>query len=161
MKTTIAAILLAAVAVAAPTEDRFRVHLIINTNAADTNATAAAGVPATNENAVAEAVLNHLLSGKVGDKTIHAKAYFVRLMGKDPDAAFLQRLGHGCSVGSKFKAGKGALIYVDSVKMIDDATAEAHGGYEENGTTGTLNRYVVKNNNGKWEVVEDVVEAVR
>jgi hypothetical protein len=106
-----------------------------------------------------EAVFRHLFQHNVSGAQQNAKGYFLTINGDDPTLEFLKRFEKHkppVAAGSTFKVLEGGLKFrIDSLKWIDDDTAELQGGYYEGNLSASTNLYRVARKDGRWIVVED------
>ena len=107
---------------------------------------------------IRETVFRHQFMKNSSAVQQKAKAYFLSIDGKDPDAEILRRFeGHQPPVraGSEFKEREGLKFTVGDVKWINNNTVEVSGGYHEHGKSASGNRYRVARKSGKWRVEKD------
>jgi hypothetical protein len=83
---------------------------------------------------IAEEVFRHLFEHNHSQAQGNAKAYFLQIDGKDPDATFLARFaGQAPPIrkGSEFQEGEGLLFRVSELTWLEDGRVKATGGYHE------------------------------
>ncbi|MBX6316737.1 MAG: hypothetical protein IRY99_28060 [Isosphaeraceae bacterium] len=86
-----------------------------------------------------------------------AKGYYLTILDEDPPVEFLKRFETHTppvTAGSKFKEGQGVKFRIESLKWIDDDTAELRGGYYEGPLSASYFLYRVNRKNGRWIVTK-------
>lgn len=119
---------------------------------------------------VMEAVFRHQFNNNGSGGQRNVDYFFLSLDGRaDPPAELLARFGgakptvlpvslakeSAGDVGHRELGGKGIIFCVVSVAWLDENTAEAEGGYYENGLSASGNTYRVTRANGVWKVTSD------
>ncbi|MBC8072632.1 MAG: hypothetical protein IAG13_30200 [Deltaproteobacteria bacterium] len=111
---------------------------------------------------VAEAALRDLFEHNASGIQQRAARVCIKLMGKDPGAAFLARfadLGRPVVAGSAFKRMRRSKrawdlrLYVGEIRLIDATHAEASGGYYEGGLSSSGEHLWLELTGGRWTVV--------
>ncbi len=115
---------------------------------------------------MAEAIFRYQFEHNGSGQQTNAGAYFIALGGKDPDDAFVKRFeGHcppvkkwsQCStenmcVTDKETLKQGVVFSIEEIVATGTDSAEANGGYYENGMSASGNTYYLKRKKGIWVV---------
>ena len=107
-------------------------------------------------NQLFEAYLRYMMYGNYASRHDPPKlkqTYFIKIEKKDPSPAFLARFNDivpPVKKGSKFKRGKGILLFIRSYTWLDDNTVEIKGGYYHTGLSSSVGPYIWERKQGKW-----------
>ena len=122
---------------------------------------------------VLEALFRHQFANNASGQQKKAGGYCLEVAGTDPDAAFLSRFAgtnptvypaSDCTfddVQYTLRAtGQPAIVHFVSALSCSATACEARGGYREGNLSSSVNRYRLEYRGGRWQVVQDVMEAI-
>lgn len=116
---------------------------------------AASDIGAAQQRDVAEAVFRYLFDHNTSAAQKNAKAFYLEVLGQDPDDALLERLkGQRPAVdkASAFKEGAGLKFRIQRMTRVTATRVDVQAGYYEGNLSSSGGSYIVELKDGKWVV---------
>jgi hypothetical protein len=111
--------------------------------------------------AIAEAALRGLFADNASGIQQDAKRVCIELFGRNPDAAFLERLrdlGRPVAPARAFRQNADhLLLHIGSMVLVDSTHAEVRGGYYEASLSASGNKLWLELRDGTWIVVRNEI----